>query len=79
MIWGVPYLFIKVAVDGGIPPAFVAWARVTLAAMLLVPLAVYRGALRGVRSRGWAIVAYTVCEIAVPFAEVQLVPLAREQ
>lgn len=28
VIWGVPYLFIKVAVDAGVPPAFVAWARV---------------------------------------------------
>jgi drug/metabolite transporter (DMT)-like permease len=67
VIWGVPYLFIKVAVDGGIPPAFVAWARVTLAAALLLPLALQRGALRGVRSRGWAVVAYTTCEVVVPF------------
>ena len=67
VIWGVPYLFIKIAVDGGIPPAFVAWARVSLAAALLLPLALNRGALRGVWSRGWAIVAYTACEVAVPF------------
>jgi drug/metabolite transporter (DMT)-like permease len=67
VIWGVPYLFIKVAVDGGIPPAFVAWARVALAAALLLPLALHRGALRGVRSRGWAVVAYTACEVVVPF------------
>ena len=30
-LWGIPYLFIKVAVDDGVPPAFVAWSRVTLA------------------------------------------------
>jgi hypothetical protein len=24
-IWGVPYLFIKIAVDDGVPPAFLAW------------------------------------------------------
>ena len=66
-IWGVPYLFIKVAVDGGIPPAFVAWARVTLAAVLLLPLALRRGALHGVWSRRGAIAAYTACEVAVPF------------
>src|SRR5438874_2204936 len=34
-IWGVPYLFIRVAVDAGVPPAFIAWARVALAAELL--------------------------------------------
>jgi drug/metabolite transporter (DMT)-like permease len=51
VIWGVPYVFIKIAVEGGVPPAFVAWARVALAAALLVPLALYRGALHGVWSR----------------------------
>ena len=29
VLWGIPYLFIKVAVDDGVPPAFLAWARVT--------------------------------------------------
>jgi len=66
-VWGVPYLFIKVAVDAGVPPAFVAWARIALAALLLVPVAVQRGALRGLRGRGGAIAAYAACEIAVPF------------
>lgn len=68
VIWGVPYFFIKVAVDAGVPPAFVAWARVALGAVLLAPLALRRGALRGLRGgRGWPIVAYAACEIAVPF------------
>jgi drug/metabolite transporter (DMT)-like permease len=66
-VWGVPYLFIKVAVDAGVPPAFVAWARIALAALLLVPMAVHRGALRGLRGRAGAIAAYAACEIAVPF------------
>jgi drug/metabolite transporter (DMT)-like permease len=67
VIWGVPYLFIKIAIDGGVPPAFVAWSRIALAAALLVPLAAKRGALRGLRGRGRAIVAYAACEVAVPF------------
>ena len=67
IIWGVPYLFIKVAVDGGVPPAFVAWSRVALGAVLLVPLAWRRGALGGVGRHAAAVVAYTLCEIAVPF------------
>lgn len=67
VIWGVPYLFIKVAVDGGVPPAFVAWARVALGAALLLPLALRRGALRGLWGHAGAIAAYTACEIAVPF------------
>ena len=67
VIWGVPYLFIKVAVDAGVPPAFVAWVRVALGAALLLPIALRRGALHGLPRRGAAIAAYTACEIAVPF------------
>jgi drug/metabolite transporter (DMT)-like permease len=67
VVWGVPYFFIRVAVDADVPPAFVAWSRVALGALLLVPLAARRGALRGLGDRGGAIAAYAVCEIAVPF------------
>jgi len=67
LIWGVPYLFIKVAVDAGVPPAFVAWSRIALAAVLVLPLAIRRDALRGLRNRTAAIVGYTACEVAVPF------------
>ena len=67
VIWGVPYLFIKVAVDAGVAPAFVAWSRIALAALLLVPLAWHRGALRGLRGRWLAIVGYATSEAAIPF------------
>jgi drug/metabolite transporter (DMT)-like permease len=67
VVWGVPYFFIKVAVEAGVPPAFVAWSRVALAASVVVPLAWRRGALRGLRSRWLAVAAYTACEVAVPF------------
>ena len=40
LIWGVPYLFIKIAVDAGVPPAFVAWARIGLARHIW-PIAAY--------------------------------------
>src|SRR5262249_29958539 len=63
-IWGVPYFFIKIAVDGGVPPAFVAWSRIALAGLLLLPLAWHR---RGLRRHGAAIGAYPVCEVAAPF------------
>src|SRR3989442_3371584 len=66
-IWGVPYLFIRVAVDAGVPPALLAWSRVALGAALLVPLALRRGALHGLQGRGAAIAAYAACEIAAPF------------
>jgi drug/metabolite transporter (DMT)-like permease len=67
VVWGVPYFFIKVAVEAGVPPGFVAWSRVALAAVLLLPLARRRDAFRGLGGRRWAIVAYAACEVAVPF------------
>jgi drug/metabolite transporter (DMT)-like permease len=67
VVWGVPYFFIKVAVEAGVPPGFVAWARVALGAALLLPLARRRGALAGLGGRWRAIAAYTACEVVVPF------------
>jgi drug/metabolite transporter (DMT)-like permease len=65
VIWGMPYLFIKIAVDDGISPGFVAWSRVTLAALLLLPLAWRAGALRGLKL-GW-VTLFAATEIAIPF------------
>jgi drug/metabolite transporter (DMT)-like permease len=67
VVWGVPYFFIKVAVEAGVPPAFVAWSRVALGAAVLLPLAWRRGALGGLSGRWAAVAAYTLCEVAVPF------------
>src|SRR5689334_4908720 len=66
-LWGIPYLFIKVAVDGGVPPAFLAWARVTLGALVLLTLAWRAGTLRTVRGRWRWLAMYTVFEIVIPF------------
>jgi drug/metabolite transporter (DMT)-like permease len=67
VIWGVPYLFIKIAVDGGLSPAFIAWSRITLAAALLLPIAIRRKALVGLRERAVPVVGYAASEIAFPF------------
>src|SRR3954454_12918538 len=66
-IWGVPYLFIKIAVDDGVPPAFLAWCRVALAAVVLLALAWRAGTLPSLRGRGRGLLAFAVFEIAVPF------------
>jgi drug/metabolite transporter (DMT)-like permease len=65
LAWGVPYLFIKIAVDDGLSPGFVAWARVALAAVVLLPVALKTGALRGL-PLGW-LVAFAITEICIPF------------
>jgi len=67
VIWGIPYLFIKVAVDDGVPPAFLAWVRVVIGAAVLVALAWRAGILRSVRGRLRWLVAFAVVEIVVPF------------
>ncbi|MGH3993010.1 MAG: DMT family transporter, partial [Pseudonocardiaceae bacterium] len=64
VIWGMPYLFIKIGVEE-LTPGFVAWSRVALAALVLLPVALRTGALRGLPLR-W-LVAFAAAEIAIPF------------
>jgi drug/metabolite transporter (DMT)-like permease len=72
VVWGVPYFFIKVAVDADVPPGFVAWSRVALGAALILPPAVRRGALRHLGERRGAIAGYAACEVIVPFTLISL-------
>jgi hypothetical protein len=67
VIWGVPYLFIKVAIDDGISPFFLSWARLVLGAGLLFAL-VQRQSIEMLRGgpRGW-ILAYATVEMVGPF------------
>jgi drug/metabolite transporter (DMT)-like permease len=75
VVWGIPYFFIKLAV-AEVSPAFVAWSRVGLAALVLVPLAWRLGAFRGVRGRRAAVAAYAATEIAIPFV---LIPFGEQR
>lgn len=64
VLWGIPYLLIKVALDGGLSPAFLAWVRVLLGAAVLAPYAWRaRGLLRG---RGRRLAAFSLVEIVLP-------------
>lgn len=67
VLWGVPYFFIRVAVDAGLTPGFIAFSRVLLGFAVLLPVALRAGALRGLAARWRWILAYTVFEIAIPF------------
>jgi drug/metabolite transporter (DMT)-like permease len=67
VLWGIPYFFIKVAVDDGVPPAFLAWVRVAMAAAILVLICWRMGLLSSLRGRGRVLVAYALIEIVVPF------------
>jgi drug/metabolite transporter (DMT)-like permease len=67
LIWGIPYLLIRIAVRHGVTPPALAWGRVTLAAIVLLVLAWRAGALSGLRGRWRWLLAYAVAEVAIPF------------
>jgi drug/metabolite transporter (DMT)-like permease len=66
-LWGIPYLFIKIALNGGVTPGVLAWGRITLAALVLLALARRSGSLRGLRGRWRWLAAYAVLEVSIPF------------
>ncbi len=66
VIWGTPYLLIRVAVRD-LSPATLVFARTLPAAVLLVPVAWRRGQLRPLAARWRWVVAYTAAEIALPW------------
>jgi drug/metabolite transporter (DMT)-like permease len=66
VIWGMPYLFIKEAVDSFAPGAVVC-VRTLGAAFLLLPLAARRGALRPALARWPWVLAFGAIEMAGPF------------
>lgn len=76
LLWGIPYLFIKIAVDGGAHPLLVAWGRVMIGAAVLLPIAWKLGALRGLRGRLWPLVAFAVVECAIPW---WLIPVGEQR
>ncbi len=65
VVWGGSYLLIKIAINGGMTAADVAWGRVVIAALLLVAVA-WRE-FSTLRGRWRWIVAYAVAEISIPF------------
>ncbi len=66
LIWGVPYLLIKVAVGGVAPPVLVL-ARVSIAAAILLPLAIRRRELAVLRPHWRWLAVFAVVEIIVPW------------
>lgn len=66
VIWGIPYLLIKVAV-GEVTPATVVFVRTALGALLLLPFALRAGGLRVVRGHWRPLLAFAVLEIVGPW------------
>jgi drug/metabolite transporter (DMT)-like permease len=66
VIWGIPYLFIKIAVRE-LEPTVLVLGRTSLAAIALLPLAAARGALRPLLGRWLPLLAFAAIEIAAPW------------
>jgi drug/metabolite transporter (DMT)-like permease len=67
VLWGIPYLMIKVAVDG-VSPSMVVFARCALGAALLLPFAVRQGGLTAVVRSHWRpMLAFACIEIIGPW------------
>lgn len=66
VIWGIPYLLIKIAV-AELTPATLVFLRTTLGATLLVPLAVTRGEVRPLFRYWKPVLGYTFVEVAGPW------------
>lgn len=64
--WGIPYLFIKIAVEE-LEPAMLVLARSGLAALLLVPLAIFRKEIGPVLRHWKPMLVYTIVEIILPW------------
>jgi drug/metabolite transporter (DMT)-like permease len=66
IIWGIPYLFIKIAVED-LSPAAVVFARTLLAALLLLPLAAARRQLRPLLPAWPWLLLFALLEVCAPF------------
>lgn len=66
LLWGIPYLMIRVAVEV-FDPVVVAFGRTFLGALLLLPIALYRRQLAPVFRRWRSLLLYTLVEIVGPW------------
>jgi drug/metabolite transporter (DMT)-like permease len=66
VIWGMPYLLIKIAV-GGVPVPVLVLARVAVGAALLLPLALRRGQLAALAPVWRWVAAFAFVEVIVPW------------
>ena len=66
VIWGIPYLLIRVAVRE-LEPVTLGFSRTMIAALVLLPIAAVRGDLRPLARRWLPILVFAVIEIVIPW------------
>jgi len=66
LFWGIPYLLMKVAVRD-FPPAVIVCGRVTIGALILIPIAIHQKVLKDA-IRGWRyVLPYALFEMMIPW------------
>jgi drug/metabolite transporter (DMT)-like permease len=66
VIWGIPYLLIRVAV-AEISPAMLVFARTAIGALILMPIVISRGGLRSIGRRWVPLLGFAAAEVAGPW------------
>ena len=66
-LWGASYLFIKVALEDGLDPIFIVFARIVLGALVLVPIAIRWGTWGSLSGRWPALDVMTLMTVVAPF------------
>ncbi|HEY4915213.1 MAG TPA: DMT family transporter [Candidatus Dormibacteraeota bacterium] len=66
VIWGLPYLFIRIAVSD-LSPVVLVFARTAIGALILLPIVVVRGELRGLIKSWLPLLVFAAVEIGIPW------------
>src|SRR3981081_3365510 len=66
LIWGIPYLFIRIAVSE-ISPATLVFARTAIGALILMPFVFARGGLGGLGGKWAPLLVFAAVEIGIPW------------
>jgi drug/metabolite transporter (DMT)-like permease len=69
LIWGIPYLFIRIAVLE-ISPATLVFLRTAIAALVLTPIAIRQGGIRDLFDKWRPLAFFAVIEIGVPWLSI---------
>jgi drug/metabolite transporter (DMT)-like permease len=69
LIWGIPYLFIRIAVSE-LAPVTLVFLRAAVAALVLMPIAVRRGGFRHLFDKWLPLVMFALVEIGIPWLSI---------
>jgi hypothetical protein len=72
LLWGIPHVFIKAAVQAGVSPFVIVFSRAGIGTLVLLPFLAGCASLRRLISRWRPLLAVAVCDVAVPFVLINI-------